>query len=211
MAIKKHKTKAEKQERAKLLNEVVAMQMLLPATVNGNLIGNLHKNTNFGENDFGEAIELDVKAAREAMEKVSNKVKKGDLSSLEEMLTCQAYSLQTLFMTMASKVSDTTNADHIELLSKVALKAQNQCRTTVATLSEMKNPKRATFVKQLNQANQMQVNNEGGTKAEIQKKNTNPANELLEKTNGERLDTRTTSETVSNDDEIETMAKINRP
>jgi hypothetical protein len=34
----------------------------------------------------------------------------------------------------------------------------------------MKNPKRATFVKQLNQANQMQVNNEGGTKAEIQKK-----------------------------------------
>jgi len=170
MAVTKKKTKTEKEKRAKFLNEVVAMQMLLPSTVNGNLIGNLHKNTNFGENYFGEAIELDVKAASEAMEKVFNKVKNGDLSSLEEMLTCQAYSLQTLFMTMASKVSDTTNADHIELLSKVALKAQNQCRTTVATLSEMKNPRHATFVKQLNQANQMQVNNEGGTKAEIQKK-----------------------------------------
>ena len=211
MAIKKHKTKAEKEERAKLMNELAAMEMLLSPTVNGNLIGNLHKNTNFGENDFGEAIELDVKATREAMEKVSNKVKNGDLSSLEEMLTCQAYSLQTLFMTMASKVSDTTNADHIELLSKVALKAQNQCRTTVATLSEMKNPKRATFVKQLNQANQMQVNNDGNTIEKNLEKNTKPANELLEKTHGERLDSRTAGETVSNDDEIETMAKINRP
>ena len=74
----------------------------------------------------------------------------------------------------------------------------------------MKNPKRATFVKQLNQANQMQVNNEGGTKPEIQKKNTNPANELLEKTNGERLDTRTTGETIGNDDAIKTVAEINR-
>jgi len=210
MATTKKRTKAEKEERAKLMNELVAMEMLLSPTVNGNLIGNLHKNTNFGENDFGEDIELDVKIAKEAMLKVSDKVKKGDLSNLEEMLTCQAYSLQTFFMTMLSKASGTTNADHIELLSKIALKSQNQCRTTIATLSEMKNPKRATFIKQLNQANQMQVNNDD-SEAKNLKKNTNPANELLEKTHGERLDTRTTSETIGDDDAVKTIAEINRP
>lgn len=209
MATTKKRTKAEKEERAKLMSEIVTKQMLLSPKINSSLIGNLHKNTNFGENDFGESIELDVKTATETMKKVSDKVKNGDLSSLEEMLTCQAYSLQTLFMTMLSKVSGTTNADHIELLSKIALKSQNQCRTTIATLSEMKNPKRATFIKQLNQANQMQVNNDD-SEAKNLKKNTNPANELLEKTHGERLDTRTTSETISNDDEIKAMGDINR-
>jgi len=141
------------------------------------------------------------------MEGVVTKVNNGDLSSLEEMLTCQAYSLQTLFMTMASKASGTSNAEHIELLSKLALKAQNQCRTTIATLSEMKNPKRATFIKQMNQANQMQVNN---SETENLNKNTNPANELLEQTHGERLDTRTTGETIGNDDAIKAVAEINR-
>ncbi len=196
MATTKKRTKVEKEKRAKSMNELVALQMLFSPTVNSNLIGNLHNNTNFGENDFGEAIEMDVIAAKETLEKVSDNVKNGDLSNLEEMLTCQAYSLQTLFMSMASKASGTTNADHIELLSKIALKAQNQCRTTIATLSEMKNPKRATFVKQLNQANQMQVNNERSTQSEIQKKTPNPANELLEQTDGERLDIRKTQETI---------------
>jgi len=210
MATTKKRTKAEKEERAKLMNELVAMEMMLSPTVNGNIIGNLHKHTNFGKNDFGEDIELEVKTAKEAMLKVSDKVKKGDLSNLEEMLTCQAYSLQALFMTMLSKVSGTTNADHIELLSKIALKSQNQCRTTIATLSEMKNPKRATFIKQLNQANQMQVNNDD-SEAKNLKKNTNPANELLEKIHGERLDTRTTGETIGDDDAVKTMAEINRP
>ena len=210
MATAKKKTKAEKEKRANLMSELVAVQMMQSSNINSILMGNLHQSTNFGENDFGESIELDVKSITEVMRKVSDKVKKGDLSNLEEMLTCQAYSLQTLFMTMASKASGTTNADHIELLSKIALKAQNQCRTTIATLSEMKNPKRAMFVKQLNQANQMQVNNTNDTKPEIQKKNNTPANELLEKTHGERLDTRTTGETIGNDDAVKTVAEINR-
>ena len=66
------------------------------------------------------------------------------------------------------------------------------------------------FVKQLNQANQMQVNNGKDSDSEIQKKNNNPANELLEQKPNERLDTRTTGETIGNDDAIEAMAEINR-
>jgi len=40
------------------------------------------------------------------------------------------------------------------------LKAQSQCRTTIETLSEMKNPKPVAFVQQANIANEpQQVNN----------------------------------------------------
>lgn len=119
------KTKVEKENRAELLNEYVALKMQESSTVNANLVEDLHQTTNFGKNELSEDIKLDVKSATEIMETISGNVKKGNLTNLEKMLTCQAYSLQTLFTTMASKASDTTNADHIELLSKVALKAQN--------------------------------------------------------------------------------------
>jgi len=210
MARAKKRTKAEKEERAKLYNQITSGDMMSSSRVNGNIIKSLHQKTDFGENDLGEDIEMDLKTLTEVMQKVSDKVKDGDLSNLEGMLVSQTYSLQHMFMTMASKVSSTTNPDHIDLFARFALKAQNQCRTTIATLSEMKNPKRATFIKQLNQANQMQVNNDDSD-SEILKKNTNPANELLEQTDGERLDTRTAGETIGNDEAIATVEEINRP
>ena len=150
MATTKKRTKAEKEKRAKLLNKLAAQTMMVPSEVNANLLGHMHQKSNFGKNDFGEDIEFDVKASAELMEAAVDKVKEGDLSGLEEMLTCQAYSLQTIFATMFFKASNVTNADHIDLLSKIGLKAQNQCRATIATLSEMKNPKRSTFIKQQN-------------------------------------------------------------
>jgi hypothetical protein len=210
MATKKKNTRAEKKENAKLMNQIAGKKMLQSSTVNCNVINSLHQNTSFGENDFGEAIKLDIATTREVMEAVSKEVNNGKLSSLEDMLTCQAYSLETLFMTMASKICRSTNAEHIELLSKLALKAQNQCRTTIATLSEMKNPKRAMFVKQLNQASQMQVNNGDGTEIRNQKKTSNPANELLEQTDGERLDTRTTGETIGTNQVMEAVGEVKR-
>ena len=196
--------------RKKRTNESASKSMMSSSTVNSNVIQSVHQQTDFGENDLGEAIKLDLKSLTDAMATVSGQVKAGNLSSLEDMLVCQTYSLQHLFMTMAIKINGTTNADHIELLSKLALKAQNQCRTTIATLSEMKNPKRAMFVKQLNQANQMQVNNSKDSDSEIQKKTSNPANELLEQTDGERLDTRTTGETIGDDDAVKAVAEITR-
>ena len=201
-------TKVEKEECAKLLNELTSKMMIQPTLVNAGVIKSQHENVNFGENDSGEAIKMDLDVVTEVMENSVEQVKKGDLSSLEEMLICQAYSLQALFMTMVSKASTTTNVEDIELLSKLALKAQNQCRSTIATLSEMKNPKRAMYVKQLNQANQMQVNNDDSEPKNL-KKNINPANELLEKTDGERLDTRKTEKTIGDDDAIAAVAEIN--
>ena len=196
----KKRTKAEKEEHAQTLNEAAALTVMIPSEINANLIGGIHQKTNFGTNDFDEDIKLDIKSAAEVMEEIADKVKTGDLSALEKMLTCQAYSLQTFFTAMASKACNTTNADHIELLSKIALKAQNQCRSTIATLSEMKNPKRATFIKQQNNAVNQQINQDENSK-NLDK----PANELLEQTNGERLDTREKKETIGANQDLETV------
>lgn len=40
-----------------------------------------------------------------------------------------------------------------------ALKAQNQCRQTLAALAEIKNPRRTTLIGQQNNATNQQVNN----------------------------------------------------
>ncbi len=206
----KKKTAAEKKDRAHKLNKYTALMMMSSPDINGDIIKALHQNTNFGENDLGEDIKMDFKTIIDCMERASKKVKNGDLSNLEEMLTCQTYALQNFFMTMASKAIGTTNADHIELLSRLALKAQNQCRTTIATLSEMKNPKRATFVKQLNQANQMQVNNGTEVDSENLKKNSIPATEQLEHQHGERLDTREMQEAIGAHQVLETVGEVDR-
>ncbi len=42
---------------------------------------------------------------------------------------------------------------------RLALKAQNQTRTTLQTLAELKAPKQIAFVRQANIGNQVQVNN----------------------------------------------------
>lgn len=96
MATTKGKTKAEKEKRSKLYNQITAQQMMMSSQINGNVIQAIHENTNFGENDLGEDIKMDFKSLTEIMETVSEQVKDGNLSKLEEMLVCQSYSLQNM-------------------------------------------------------------------------------------------------------------------
>ncbi|MGH8646968.1 MAG: hypothetical protein ACREX4_21935 [Gammaproteobacteria bacterium] len=62
---------------------------------------------------------------------------------------------------------------------QLALKAQNQCRQTLAALAEIKNPRRTTFIGQQNNATNQQVNNVGGP-SETRKNPETRENELLE-------------------------------
>jgi hypothetical protein len=107
------------------------------------------------------------------------------------MLVGQTHALHNMFMLMLGKMGSTNNVDHLEAYARIALKAQNQSRATVSTLNDLKNPQRATFIKQLNQANQMQVNNSENF--------LNTENELLDVQNGERLDSGATCKTSSID------------
>lgn len=76
------------------------------------------------------------------------------------------------------------------------IRAQNQCRTTLETLSNIKNPP-MVYAKQANISNgPQQVNNGLPAQATHAEKIANQPNELLEVTNGERLDTGATQETI---------------
>jgi len=85
---------------------------------------------------------------------------------------------------------------------KLGLRAQSQSRANLEALISMKKP-RAELIKQTNIAHgHQQVNNFP--------KNQNPPNELMEKTDGERLDRGTTAEAVRVDPDLATVGKQHR-
>lgn len=89
-------------------------------------------------------------------------VNSGNLARGEAMLAAQAHTLDAIFGECARRAR--TNMGEYpqtaELYLRVGLRAQAQCRATVETLSQMKNPAPVAFVKQANIANgPQQVNN----------------------------------------------------
>lgn len=83
----------------------------------------------FGRVDFGSA----VKAITEQTDKVAG----GDMTSLESMLTAQAFALNVMFNDFAKRANnESTHATETYL--RLALKAQNQSRATIVTLAEVK-------------------------------------------------------------------------
>ena len=96
---------------------------------------------------------------------------------------------------------------------RMALRAQNQCRATLETLSTIKNPP-VVFAKQANFANGPQQVNNGATVSVTPVhagENKIQQNELLtEVQHGETVDTRATGATIGNDPAMETMGEVHR-
>jgi hypothetical protein len=158
----------------------------------------------------GTVGELDLTEAFSVMEAEVEKVQAGDLSTVEATLTAQAVTLDKIFIEMARRAGMNMGEYLLatETYMKLALKAQAQCRTTLQTLAEIKNPQPVAFVKQANIAHgPQQVNNGIASRAENLN---NPSNEVLEVNNGERLDTRKAGTTGGIDQDLETVAAVNR-
>lgn len=96
----------------------------------------------------------------------------------------------------------------------LGLKAQSQCRATLESLAEIKNPKAVAFVQQANIAHGPQQVNNGTAPAPAEStragESENPPNKLLESRDGERLDTGATRATGDVDSALETMGAIDR-
>jgi hypothetical protein len=137
--------------------------------------------------------DVDVPSLTEILREQAAKVNHGDMSQLEAMLANQATALQSLFARLAERGMSCTLAPAFEINMRMALRAQNQCRSTLETLATIKNP--PVFAKQanINQGNgNQQVNN--GIPASHAGENINQQNELLEvQHGGEKLDTGATS------------------
>lgn len=154
--------------------------------------------------DFSRSVdrELDVKEAVEVLSEAATRVLQGNMGGVESLLVAQSIALNAIFTEMARRGAHTMgkNAAATESYMRMAFKAQNQCRATLETLAEVKNPRQATFVKQQNVANQQQVNNGvlvPGTHARtLEEDNVNQSSKLLEGQHGEWMDTRATGSAI---------------
>lgn len=141
-------------------------------------------------------------------------IQNGDMTRAEAMLINQAAALQALFTHNIELASVNGQLGHRVELTKLALRAQSQCRATLETLSAIKNPP-VVYAKQANIAHgHQQVNNHTPTApdsvAPRRRKKIKPQSQLLEDTDGQRLDTRATSPTSRTDSAVETMGEIHR-
>jgi hypothetical protein len=139
----------------------------------------------------------------EALEGTSGEIKKGDLDRLEETLVAHATVLDAIFNQLAGLAIN--NLGHhmntVEIFMKLALRAQSQCRATIESVVSMKRP--PELVKQTNIAH-------GHQQVINFPEKQNPPNELLEKTDGERLDPGTPQEAVRVDPDLATVGKQHR-
>lgn len=134
-----------------------------------------------------------------------DKVNAGDMKRPEAMLLMQAHTLDALFNNLARKAYGQTHMPHYESFLRLAFKAQSQCRSTLETLATIKNPP-VIFAKQANISNgHQQINNGTPEPATRTEEIINQSNELFEHTHGERLDTRTESEAIGVNSDLEAV------
>ena len=139
------------------------------------------------------------------MRKAGNEVVEGNMGRVERMLANQAMTLDAIFNDMAQRSGRQDTYKGIEVLMRLALKAQAQARSTAEALALLKNP--MPYIKQANMTTgPQQVNNtyagtpshsgiqSGGTfehsaRAQAGAGNFQSApNKLLEADHGQRLD-----------------------
>ena len=139
------------------------------------------------------------------LRKAGEEVAGGNMSRVEKMLTHQALTLDAIFNNMAQRSHKQETFKGIEVLMRLALKAQAQARSTAEALALLKNP--MPYIKQANMTTgPQQVNNtyagtpshsgiqSGGTlehsaRAQAGAGNSqSEPNKLLEADHGQRLD-----------------------
>ena len=137
--------------------------------------------------------DLEVPDLVAEMRKAGNEVVEGNMGRVERMLANQAMTLDAIFNNMAQRSHKQDSFKGIEVLMRLALKAQAQARSTAEALALMKNP--APYIRQANMTTgPQQVNNtyagtpsHSGIQSGAGNSQSEP-NKLLEADHGQRLD-----------------------
>jgi len=151
---------------------------------------------------------IDVPGLSDELKVQIDAIKRGDMSRLEAMLISQAIVLEDLFVNLTSRAMGQTQLSTMEGLMRMALRAQNQSRTTIETLSSIKNPP-VIFAKQANISGGHQQINNGNAPAHAGK-NAFEQNELLEAKPYEPVDTRTSRQAIGDDSAMATVGALDR-
>ncbi|MGP1385166.1 MAG: hypothetical protein ACTS2F_16500 [Thainema sp.] len=150
----------------------------------------------------------------------ATQLQKGDLQEAERILLSQAEVLQALFhrmFTLAGYMM--TNPEQCDRYISLGLRAQEQCRKTLVSLSEIKNPKKPTQLiknyvdKQLNQLKVEQSQppmtepDFGNAQETSQSFNT----QAMEASPYAPMDTRSKTAATRTDSDMETVESLHRP
>ena len=131
----------------------IARSVLDPTALAGNTLARMNQGIPDG----------DINAYVAELQEQARLASEGDLRRPESMLTSHAHTLDAIFHELIARGRAEARAGHshaAETYMRLALKSQSQCRTTVETLAEIKNPRQVAFVKQANIAGgNQQVNN----------------------------------------------------
>ena len=168
----------------------------------------LHPNANAGVVmlEYGKSFgEQNINELITALGATTSKVLDGNMKPVEAMLIGQAQALQAIFTSFSRRAITQDYQKNLESYLRMALKAQNQCRMTLETLANIKNPP-VVFAKQANIAHgHQQVNN--GVPAPAHEEKTIQSNEQLEHQHGEWMDTGTASAAGGINPELEAVGK----
>ena len=130
----------------------------------------------------------------------------GDLSRVEAMLTNQADSLQALFVALVERSLRQEYVAYVEPYMRLALKAQGQCRATLQTLAEIRNPP-VIYARQANvTSGPQQINN--NLELSRARENENPPTQLSGATHALHPDSRASSDAGRDDSTLETVAEV---
>ena len=177
------------------VKEGYAKAALLPSLYAGAVIQQ-YGNALFGKDN------LDIHALDKALKESTEAIHHGDMKAVEAMLYGQAVALQTMFTNLSMRADcQQGRLDNIEALLKLAFKAQNQCRMTLETLSNVKNPP-VVYARQANH----QRPATGQQRPYARDRKNIVQNELLEDSHVKRLDGRTQGQTSRLDTHMETVA-----
>lgn len=198
------------------------MKKLYAESAVGGMVSNMMLMQSFGKRVNGE---VGITQAVHALRSTMKDVHAGNLKSSETLLYSQAVALNAMFAELACRAGLNMGEypQAAETYMRLALKAQSQCRNTLETLANIKNPP-VVFARQANISNgPQQVNN--GVPADSRSSTPahapaqacgeieNPPTKLLEGTqNGSQvLDAGTTGAAARSHQTLETLGGLHRP
>lgn len=148
----------------------------------------------------------------DALVRAAKLVNSGNMDDVEATLVNQATALNVMFGELGSVAISNMDKhpETAERFFRMAMKAQNQCRMTLETLSNMKNPP-VIYARQTNIAHgPQQVNNGLMPSTTHVGEIPNPPSKLLERGHEQRMDTPAQSPTGSSNSAVETLAAVDR-
>jgi hypothetical protein len=155
---------------------------------------------------------LDVQALAATLRDQAAAVRGGSLGQAETILINQAAALQSLFARLVERGMGSDSVPGFEANMRMALRAQAQCRATLETLAEIKNPP-VVYARQANVTTGPQQVNNGlpAYPSPRARDSVPPPDKLLEEIDGQRLDTRAPCTPGAIDPHLAAVGAIDRP